>query len=96
MDLADALQTWHDKYPGVPVWQDVVHGHPAHVLVSYSIRAGLVVIGRHDGSHARPVIGAIQHALLDHARGPVAIVPVDADSWPGKHGQAGYRACPAR
>jgi nucleotide-binding universal stress UspA family protein len=75
LDLAEALQAWHDKYPGVPVLQDVVHGHPAHVLASYSIRADLVVIGRHDGPHARPAIGGIQHALLSHARGPVAIVP---------------------
>ena len=74
LDLTEGLATWRDKYPGVTVWQDVVHDHPAHVLASYCARADLVVIGRHGpGSH--PAIGGIQHALLNHARGPVAIVP---------------------
>ena len=54
------------------VRHDVIHGHPARVLANYSARADLVVIGR----HGSPGIGSIQHALLDHARGPVAIVPV--------------------
>ena len=73
--LSDALRTWHDKYPAVSVWPDVVHDHPAHVLASYSARADLVVIGRHGGTRARPAVGSIQHALLSHARGPVAVVP---------------------
>jgi len=75
LDLAEVLRTWRDKYPAVPVWQDVVHDHPAHVLASYCARADLVVVGRHDGAGSHPAIGGIQHALLDHARGPVAIVP---------------------
>ena len=70
-DLAEALAPWRDKYPGVPVRCDVVHDHPGHVLASYTGRADLVVIGgqRHGG------VGGIQHALLHHAHGPVAIVP---------------------
>jgi nucleotide-binding universal stress UspA family protein len=75
LDLAEVLGTWRDKYPAVPVWQDVVHDHPAHVLASYCARADLVVVGRHDGAGSHPAIGGIQHALLNHARGPVAIVP---------------------
>ncbi len=67
------LREWHDKYPAVTVWQDVVDDQPAHVLASYSARADLVMIGRHNGPG--PVIGGIQHALLSHARGPVAIAP---------------------
>jgi nucleotide-binding universal stress UspA family protein len=56
--------------------QDVIRGHPARVLASYSARADLVVIGRR-GHTARPGpgIGSIQHAVLDHAHGPVAVVP---------------------
>ena len=69
--LSAALDGWRDKYPDVRVRHDVIHGHPARVLANYSARADLVVIGRHAG----PGIGAIQHALLDHARGPVAVVP---------------------
>jgi hypothetical protein len=45
------------------------------VLASYSARADLAVIGRHDASGSHPAIGGIQHALLNHARGPIAIVP---------------------
>jgi nucleotide-binding universal stress UspA family protein len=74
--LAAALEGWRDKYPGVKVRQDIIHGHPARVLASYSARADLVVLGRH--SHpggAGPGIGSIQHAVLDHAHGPVAVVP---------------------
>ncbi len=74
LNLAEGLATWRDKYPGVTVWQDVVHDHPAHVLASYCARADLVVIGRH-GAGSHPAIGGIQHALLNLARGPVAIVP---------------------
>lgn len=76
LTLAEALRPWREKYPAVRVWQDVVDDHPAHVLASYSARADLVVIGRHGGPAPRPAVGGIQHALLNHARGPVAIVPV--------------------
>jgi nucleotide-binding universal stress UspA family protein len=69
--LSAALGCWREKYPDVPVRHEVIHGHPARMLANYSVRADLVVIGRHCGSG----IGSIQHALLDHARGPVAVVP---------------------
>lgn len=72
--LIAALDGWREKYPDVPVRQDVVNDHPAKVLACYSARADLIVIGRH-GTPGRPAIGAIQHAVLNHAHGPVAIVP---------------------
>jgi nucleotide-binding universal stress UspA family protein len=70
-NLSAALDGWRQKYPDVRVRHDVVRGHPARMLANYSYRADLVVIGR----HGDPGIGSIQHALLDHARGPVAVVP---------------------
>ena len=74
--LAAALEQWYGKYPEVRVRQDVVRGHPARVLASYSARADLVVIGRHGHpAGPGPGIGSIQHAVLDHAHGPVAVVP---------------------
>jgi nucleotide-binding universal stress UspA family protein len=74
--LAAALEQWQGKYPEVRVRQDVIRGHPARVLASYSARADLVVIGRHGHpAGPGPGIGSIQHAVLDHAHGPVAIVP---------------------
>jgi nucleotide-binding universal stress UspA family protein len=74
--LAFAFEDWQDKYPDVRVRQDVIRGHPGRVLASYSARADLVVLGRH-GHPARPGpgIGSVQHAVLDHAHGPVAVVP---------------------
>jgi nucleotide-binding universal stress UspA family protein len=69
-NLAEALAPWRDKYPAVPVRRDVLHDHPAHVLASYSGCADLVVIGRDDSA-----VGGLHHALLDHAHGPVAVVP---------------------
>jgi nucleotide-binding universal stress UspA family protein len=74
--LAAALAAWQDKYPAVNVRRDVIHGHPGRVLASYSARADLVVLGRHDHPEgAGPGIGSIQHAVLDHAHGPVAVIP---------------------
>ncbi len=74
--LAAALGGWRDKYPGVRVRHDIIRGHPARVLASYSARADLVVLGRHGHpADAGPGIGSIQHAVLDHAHGPVAVVP---------------------
>jgi nucleotide-binding universal stress UspA family protein len=68
--LSAVLDEWREKNPDVRVHHEVIRGHPARVLANYSARADLVVIGRHGGLG----IGSIQHALLDHARGPVAVV----------------------
>jgi nucleotide-binding universal stress UspA family protein len=74
--LTATLEPWHGKYPEVRVRQDVVRGHPARVLASYSAHADLVVLGRHGHpAGPGPGIGSIQHAVLDHAHGPVAVVP---------------------
>jgi nucleotide-binding universal stress UspA family protein len=76
--LAGMLAGWRDKYPAVRVRHDVVRGHAARVLASYSARADLVVLGRHGGpAPGSAGIGSVQHAVLNHAHGPVAIVPSD-------------------
>jgi nucleotide-binding universal stress UspA family protein len=74
--MASMLEGWRAKYPEVRVRHDVIHGHPGRVLASYSARADLVVLGRHDHpAGAGPGIGSTQHAVLDHAHGPVAVIP---------------------
>ncbi len=73
--LEGLLNDWKEKYPDVPVSQDVVHGHPGRALVGLSARADLVVIGRHTEHTGRPGPGSVRHAVLNHAHGPVAIVP---------------------
>ncbi len=72
--LAEVLRAWQQKYPEVTAAEDVVRCHPAQMLASLSARADLVVIGRH-GTPGAPDGSSIQHAVLGHARGPVAIVP---------------------
>jgi nucleotide-binding universal stress UspA family protein len=73
--LGGFLDSWRSKYPDVKVTQDVVHGHPARALVGLSARADLVVIGRHAAHAGRPGPGAVRHAVLNHAHGPVVTVP---------------------
>jgi nucleotide-binding universal stress UspA family protein len=73
--LEELLASWREKYPDVLVHADVVRGHPARALVGLSARADLVVIGRHDKHSGAPGLGAVRHAVLNHAHGPVAIVP---------------------
>ncbi len=72
--LAGLLENWRDKYPGVPVSQEVVPGHPGRALVGLSARADLVIIGRH-AEHPVPGPGSVRHAVLNHALDPVAVVP---------------------
>jgi nucleotide-binding universal stress UspA family protein len=71
--LSAVLDRWREKYPDVRIRHDVIRGHPARILANYSARSDLVVIGR----HGDPGIGTVQHTLLLHARGPVAVVPSD-------------------
>jgi len=70
-DLAD----WQGKYPDVEVSHDFVHAHPGRALVGLSGRADLVVIGRHAKHGVLPGPGAVRHAVLNHAHGPVVTVP---------------------
>jgi nucleotide-binding universal stress UspA family protein len=73
--LTGLLDEWRAKYPDAQVSQEVVHGHPGRALVGLSARAELVVIGRQATHSGRPGAGAVRHAVLNHAHGPVVIVP---------------------
>ena len=73
--LAELMGSWADKYPGVPVSQQVVPGHPARALIGLSARADLVVMGRRGGHPGPHGPGPVRHAVLSHAHGPIAIVP---------------------
>ena len=70
--LAGLLDECRAKYPDVKVTHEVVHGHPGRALAGLSARTDLVVIGRRPGE---PGPGSVRHALLNHAHGPVAVVP---------------------
>ena len=63
------------RYPDVEVSYDLVYGHPGRALVGLSARADLVVLGRHRPDGFLPGPGAVRHAVLNHAHGPVVTVP---------------------
>jgi nucleotide-binding universal stress UspA family protein len=73
--LAELMGSWASKYPGAPVSQQIVPGHPARALIGLSARADLVVMGRHGGHSGPHGPGPIRHAVLSHAHGPIAVVP---------------------
>ena len=73
--LPRLLDEWRAKYPDVPVSQEVVHGHPGRALVGLSARGDLVVVGRHAKHPGLPGAGSVRHAVLNHAHGPIAVVP---------------------
>jgi nucleotide-binding universal stress UspA family protein len=63
------------KNSQVPVSEDVVHGNAGRALGNLSARADLVVIGRNRSRSGLNGAGSVRHAVLHHARGPIAIVP---------------------
>ncbi|MGW2523878.1 universal stress protein [Streptomyces sp. NPDC001617] len=76
MQLSDALRAWQEKYPGVTVRPDVVLLHPAEALLNTSTDAELLVVGRRtDPQAVEGRLGPVTHAVLHHARCPVAVVP---------------------
>ncbi|MFF3942944.1 universal stress protein [Streptomyces phaeofaciens] len=77
-ELAEQLEPWRAKYPGVVVRENLHEGRAAHVLVRAAGGAGLLVVGRRRrraavGSHTGPVA----HALLHHVHRPVVLIPHD-------------------
>ncbi|MFK0253916.1 universal stress protein [Streptomyces sp. NPDC090445] len=75
--LRRALEPWREKYPEVPVVEHVELGSAGQVLLSAAEgSASLLVVGRR--TRKGPVgsrIGSAAHAVLHHARCPVAVVP---------------------
>ncbi|WP_327305851.1 universal stress protein [Streptomyces sp. NBC_01298] len=73
----ERLAPFRARYPTVPVEQAAVPGDAAGRLVATSNSAALVVVGRHHPRrHIRSLMmGSVANAVLQHAHGPVAIVP---------------------
>ncbi|MFJ8025193.1 universal stress protein [Streptomyces sp. NPDC096311] len=76
--VSEVLRPWRQKFPTVDVVEDSLSGKAANHLVDASAEASLVVVGRRIrrsalGAH----IGPVTHAVLHHARAPVAVVPHD-------------------
>ncbi len=76
--LAAALHPWQESHPEVKVHAEAEIGHPARLLVESASQASLLVVGRRNrrsrlGTH----LGPVTHAVMHHARTPVAVVPHD-------------------
>jgi nucleotide-binding universal stress UspA family protein len=75
-ELAKAMLSWRDKFPETEVVEAVRLGGGAAALVEASARADLVVVGRRIRPHGAGLrLGAVAHAVLHHAKAPVAVIP---------------------
>lgn len=73
--LAESMAGWQEKFPDVPVENDVVFAHPVPALVAAASRASLLVVGsRGRGAVGSIVLGSVSHGVLHRATGPVAVV----------------------
>ncbi len=77
--LQDALARWQETYPAVRTVAEATGWGASRALLEASQRAALVVLGRRAPGlpMAAPHLGHLAHAVLHHARGPVAVVPHD-------------------
>jgi nucleotide-binding universal stress UspA family protein len=74
------------EYPSVRLETDLVTGSAAAALVDASADASLLVITRHpSGNRFGPHLGSVAHAVLHHARCPVAVVPAEQGASPPTH-----------
>ncbi|WP_433380706.1 universal stress protein [Streptosporangium sp. CA-115845] len=69
--LAESIGGWRERFPDVPIVEQVVHEHPARALIDASASAELVVVGAPGSAW---ILGSTVHALLPHAHSPVAVI----------------------
>lgn len=73
--LAENLAGWGESYPETEVERVAVSGRPPNVLLDWTDRAQLVVVGsRGRGGFRGMLLGSTSQALLHHAKCPVLVV----------------------
>ncbi|MCX4092437.1 universal stress protein [Nocardia sp. alder85J] len=73
--LAERLAGWQEKYPEVAVTRMLYPLDPATVLIDWSTRAQLVVVGsRGRGGFRGLLLGSTSNSLVQHAHCPVMVV----------------------
>jgi nucleotide-binding universal stress UspA family protein len=77
--LAEEVEPWQRKYPEVLVRRAVYAGRAVPGLLRAAASAAILVVGdRGRGLAARAVLGSVSHGVIDHAEGPVCVVPADS------------------
>ncbi|MEU8326701.1 universal stress protein [Nonomuraea sp. NPDC048881] len=72
---AGILQGWRQRYPQVPVIEDVRRAHPVDALIGASVTADLVVVGSQGrGAIGTVMLGSVALGILYGARNSVAVV----------------------
>ena len=83
LEVGEAVAGFAEKYPGVPVDVELVHGLTGMQVVQAGASEQLVVVGLlHRGSPRHDVLMPISLAVVEHATTPVAVVPVTAGPAP--------------
>jgi len=78
--VAEALAGQRERHPDVRVTTQLAHGRPDDAVLAAADRMDLLVVGAHHGGHAHRSITA---AVVERARCPVAVVPLDTVASPG-------------
>ncbi|MBL3664723.1 universal stress protein [Streptomyces sp. M2CJ-2] len=77
--LSEALAGHQERYPGVKVRHELVHGGTREALIEASRTARLLVVGaRGRGGFTGLLLGSVSQAMLHHAHCPVAVVRGDS------------------
>lgn len=75
--VAETIGGFCEDYPEVPVTTKLAKGMAADALVRLGDRADLLVVGSHHGGIAASILlGSVATEVVEHARCPVAVVPV--------------------
>lgn len=68
------LAPWREKYPDVPLIEDVRRSHPVEALSNASATSDLLVVGSHGrGALGSLVLGSVSRGALYHAHCSVAV-----------------------
>jgi nucleotide-binding universal stress UspA family protein len=80
-EQVDAGVAWlRSHFPGLPISGEVREGSPVELLVEASRTAALLVLGsRGRGGFAGMLLGSTSQGVLQHAKGPVMVVPDTPD-----------------
>ncbi len=77
--LAESIAGMSQKYPDVNVHTELARGLPQEALVAVGERMNLIVVGAHrTGRLSRMLFGSVGVAVVEHAKAPVAVVPLAA------------------